>query len=357
MLRRFLFLVLAVAACNKPSVEVSKGDNATEYNHSALQQAVDKFVADGRTPQAYGELASTAFALRPGMDRAVGEEAELKLVVLAIAPVQAMSGRPIAEQIDALALTVWPTLLAPELEADEILRKRGEKSAELMPKPGEDAHAFMLRLCGGPLATECKQVVPEHQGAVISALAIRRATERARNAVGACMMCKSDPGWHDAVRKWEALDQLAAGWITDVERKADPDNWPIAGKASEADPGLPEAEINEIGEIVIGGAHYGADQRVDALKDLRNDQPAIALHLRPELSLAQVKGLLSDARKSGAKKIAVIARTPRYPWDRRIYWVADGVGTRAGLRPTDSLQLLLDAVDHVAGPGAIARVD
>ncbi|MBS1119454.1 MAG: hypothetical protein H6Q90_1682 [Deltaproteobacteria bacterium] len=357
MWRQSLLLVLAVAACNKAPIEVSRGDNSSDYNHAALQHAVDKFVAQGRTPKAYGELATTMLVLRPGMDRAVGEEAELRLVVFALGPVQAMSGKPMSEQIDALALTVWPTLLAPEIAADEIARKRPEKSLELYPKPGEDTRTFMLRLCDGPLAHQCQRIVPEHQGAVIAALAIRRATERTRNAVGACRMCATEPGWHESVRQWEALDLLAAGSIHDVERQADPDNWPTAGKASEADPGLPEAEINEIGQVVISGQRYSANRRVEALKDLRNDQPAIALHLRPELTLAQVKGVISDARKSGATKIAVIARSPRYPWDRRIYWVADGVGTRAGLRATDTLQLLLDAVDHVAGPGAIARVD
>ncbi len=66
---------------------------------------------------------------------------------------------------------------------------------------------------------------------------------------------------------------------------------------------------------------------------------------------------VADARKAGATRVAVIARSPQYPWDRKIYWIADGVGTRGGLRPTDRLQLLLHAVDAVAGPGTIARVD
>ena len=35
--------------------------------------------------------------------------------------------------------------------------------------------------------------------------------------------------WHEAVRAWEALDRMANSSINDVERRADPDNWPIAG--------------------------------------------------------------------------------------------------------------------------------
>ncbi len=357
MVFRSVFFALILAACKQAPIEVSHGDSTTDYNHAALQKAVDKFVADGRTAQAYGELAKTVSALRSGMDRAVGEEAELKLIVLALAPIEAAAGKPMPEQVKALALTVWPTLLAPEIVADDVLRRRGDKSADLLPQQTEDARSYMQRLCGGPLAGDCKAVVPEYQGSVIAALATRRATERARNAVADCMMCSTEPGWRDAVHKWEALDQLAAGWLPDVQRSADPANWPIAGNASEVDPGLPEADINATGEIVIAGQHYGADKRVEALRDLRGGETTIALHLRPELSLAQVKGVMTDARKAGAKKVAVIARTPRYPWERRIYWIADGVGTRPGLRQSDSLQLLLDAVDHVAGPGAVARVD
>jgi len=90
----------------------------------------------------------------------------------------------------------------------------------------------------------------------------------------------------------------------DIERKADP---------AVTDPGLPEAQINSTGEVVIAGRRSAARDRIEALRELRGDNRALALHLRPELSLAQVKGVLADARKSGANKIAVIARAPQYP--------------------------------------------
>ena len=356
MMRCFVVAAGLLIACGQDAISVSKSASA-DYNHGALMKAIDAFVTAGRTPQAYGELAHTVLALRTDMDRTVAQEAELKLIVLALGPVQANAAKPINDQIDTLALTVWPALLAPKIEADEILSKRDPKAAELLPKPDEDARAYLRRLCGGPLAGDCKQVVPEYQGAVVAALATRKATERARNAISDCVMCSAERGWHESVRAWESLDRIASTTIHDLERQADPDNWPIAGNASEGDPGLQEATVNETGEIVVGGQHYGAKERIAALRDLRGASETIALHLRPDLTLAQVKALLADARKSGAAKIAVIARQPHYPWERRVYWLADNAGTRAGLRPTDSLQLLLHAVDHLAGPGALARVD
>jgi len=356
MMFRGVVLLCVLAACGEEKIEVRQGDS-TDYNHGAVLAAVDKFVAGGRTPDAYAELSQTAFRLRGGMDRSVAREVELKLLVLALAPVQSVHAKSMSEQVDALALTVWPTLIAPVFEADGLLVKRDPRSAEMMPKPGEDPRTFLVRLCGGPLASDCKQVVPEQQGAAIAAIATRRATERVRNAIADCAMCSADPGWHEAVRAWEALDRTANSWINDLERRADPNNWPVAGGAAQVDPDLPEAEITEIGEILIAGQRYAAGQRISALRDLRGNNTAIALHLRPEMSLAQVRALLGDARKSGATRVAVVARAPQYPWDRKVYWIADGVGPHTGLRPTDSLQLLLHAVDAVAGPGTIARVD
>jgi hypothetical protein len=188
--------------------------------------------------------------------------------------------------------------------------------------------------------------------------------ERVRNAVASCVMCAAEPGWHEAVRQWEALDRIAAANAHDVERKADPDNWPIAGDAAETGTAMTdptalwrEAEINSIGEVVIGGQRYTGTERIGALRDLRSDSETIALHLRPDMTLAQVKGILSDAKKSGAQKVAVVARASQYPWERKVYWLSDSGQTRVQLRPTDSLQLLLHTLDHVAGPGTIARVD
>ncbi|MEJ7599154.1 MAG: hypothetical protein WKG01_14695 [Kofleriaceae bacterium] len=349
--------LLALVACSQEEIGITR-DESADYNLGELTEAVDKFVAAGKTPAAFGVLAKRTMELREGMDRSVAEEAELKLIVLALAPIAQVKDMPLAAQVDALALTVWPTLLSPEVEADAILFKRDPDSAILMPGTGESAVEYLRRLCGTPLAGDCKQVVPEYQGAVISALATRRATERARNAVSACMMCAAEAGWHEAVRQWEDLDRQVTSWISEVERKADPANWPTAGAAGIADPGLPEAQISDTGQVVVDGQRHSAPGRIDALREVRGEGTTLALHLRPDLSLAQVKGVLSDARKAGAKKIAVIARAPHYPWDRKVYWLAENAGQRAvSLRPTDSLQLLLHTVDHVATPGAVARVN
>ena len=140
MVARVLALALVLAAaCSQERVGVSKGDPNSDYNQHALQAAIDEFVANGRTAQAYGDLAKTVMKLRSGMDRTVGDEAELKLIVLALQPVQAAQSKPMAEQVETLALTVWPALLAPAIKADAVMIKRDPSAALLLPQGGEDA--------------------------------------------------------------------------------------------------------------------------------------------------------------------------------------------------------------------------
>jgi hypothetical protein len=351
-------VVVAIAACACGSEPIKSSPKTSDYNHGALVAAVDKFVAANRTAPAFGELARAVTALRPGMDRAVAEEAERKLLVLALAPMQAYSNKPMREQIDALATIVWPFLLAPAIEADAILSVRDPHAAEYAPKPGEDSTAYLLRVCEGPLHADCKRIVPELQGAIVDAVAIRHGVERVRNAVGDCLECEGDPGWRQAVTGWETLDRDAAEWVIDVERRGDPGNWPIAGNASDDDPTLPEAEVSPRGDLVIDNHSYGPNQqRIAVLRELRGSSDLVALHFHPDISLAQARAMLADARKAGCARVAAIAREPVYPWRRRAYWIADGSGLRVALRPSDSLQLLVHAVDEVAGPGTIVRVD
>ncbi len=350
-------VVLFAAACGRDTIAVNP-NASDDYQHASLMKAVDKFVAAGRTPDAFAELSQAVVSLRPQMDRTVAREAELKLVTLAIHPVQAAQGKPLREKIDALALTVWPTLISPAIAADKLLDVKDPKAPELVPKPQEDPDEYLVRLCGGPLARECKKVVPEMQGYIIESIALRRGMERARNAVTECLACRDDDAWKQTVRAWEKLDREAAENIADLERRADPDNWPVAGPAADDDPDLPEAELSTRGDLIVGGHSYGPNkQRIQVLEELRGNGEVLALHFHPETTLAQARAVLVDARKAGAKRVAVIAREPFYPYRRKAYWVADGYGLRANLRPTDSLQLLLHAIDEVAGPGTVARVD
>ena len=82
-------------------------------------------------------------------------------------------------------------------------------------------------------------------------------------------------------------------------------------------------------------------------------------HKARKLGAEYVEGLLGPAARKTVEPMVRATRggAPARAHERRIYWVAEGAGVDTDLRPTDSLQLLLHTMDHIAGPGAIARVD
>ncbi len=389
MIRAFLAIAAStMVACDQEQIRVEPLSPGNDQQ-ARLIAAVDAFVAANRTPAAYATLSGAITALRPSMDATLARDAERRLLVLGLAPVKFVVDRPMAQQVAALALTVWPTLLAPPIEADALYNIRDPKALQIPPTPGEDPQQYLLRLCLGPLTNDCRRIVPELQGHVVAAVAVRRATERIRTAIADCLECSgestdsiassqsstgptgyprksptrseagtSDSAWRSAVKGWEALDTRLAAELPKISRRADPDNWPKAGAAAEEDPDVPEAELRPHGELVVDGRAYGPNrQRIAVLRDLRGKSNVIALHIRPDATLEQVRAVLVDARKAGCAHVAVVAREPEYPYRRRAYYVAAGYGLRANLRPTDSLQLLLHAVDEVAGPGTVARVD
>ena len=347
-----LLLALLTGACGRDSVHVTRDE---DYNHAKLVAAVDDFVRTARTPSGYAELAKTVETLRPSMDRTVAREAELRMMVLALAPVQATQAKSIGARVEALALTVWPTLLAPPIVAGSSVAARDPDASELAPKPGERSDAYVLRLCSAPLAAVCGRVVPEFQAQVIESVALHRAAERARSAVEECSTC-TDPAWHQAMLAWESVDRDVSTSSLGIKSEADPDNWPIAGIAAVDDPGVPGADMTR-DELIVAGNHYGAGKRrIDALRNLRDDSDTIAVHFLPDTTLAEVRAVVIDAHKAGCTRVAVIARVPSYPYQRKAYWVADGVGLRVDVHPNDSLQSLLVAIDKLGGVGTLARI-
>lgn len=347
-------LAAACAACAQEPVRVENRASA-DYGREQLHQAIAAFVKAGRSPAAYAVLAARVRDLLPTMDKAVADEAELKLTVLALAPTQAVKDRPMAEQVAALATLVWPTAFADRLRPPALSRGAIRNQAELLPAEGEQAAAYILRMCGGPLGQVCRDVVPEQHGALLAAHAVHRFNERTRSAVSDCLMCGSDPAWRAAVRGWEDLDTANNTWIRDVEKEGAPGNWPVAGAGSEPDVELPEVALSVLGEILIAQQPVASSQVPRALRALLDHRKELALHARPEITLARLRELASQLHAAGAVTIALVAREPRYPWQRRIYRVALGQGRRVDVRANDTLQVVLRQIDP-QGPG-LTRLD
>src|SRR6478735_9222269 len=128
---RFAWLVFLLVACSPaapPPAVVASPEVTQIANH------INRYVAAGRTPTAFGDLANELAGPRAGLDPTVATDAELRLLALALPFAEEGRDRPIGDQIGRLALPVWAVLL------------------ELPPAPTETATAFFARLCAGPLA-------------------------------------------------------------------------------------------------------------------------------------------------------------------------------------------------------------
>ena len=244
-------------------------------------QAVDKFVAAGTTPAAYAELARTVRRCAPAWTRPSPTRPSCKH-----GRARARAGAVGARQADRRSRSRRSRSPCgrrcsrrgsrPTRCCKSAIRKR----PQLAPHAGRGSARLPRASVRQPARRRAASTSsPSCKGSVVEALAIRRATERVRNAVSDVPDVQrraADPAGTHAVVGWEALDRGAPNtWITDVTRRADPDNWPIAGGAADDDPALPEAEVTARGDIVVGGHSYGPERAAD------RRAPRSARHRRP----------------------------------------------------------------------------
>jgi hypothetical protein len=318
--------LVAAAGCGDPPIEVRTSDDS-DYNRTELLEAVHRFVAAGRTPEAYGAFAREAERLRPGMDDAVADLAELELVALAAAPIEMMRDRPYGEQTDRLAPTVWPVALTPTFRARPPDGWRDPDEALAVLREGESTPAYIRRLCDGRYAVDCRQIVPEWQGPMLGTEAISRLTRRARAAIANCEECL--PGeWREALSRWEVLDREAALERATIEELGDRARWPSAGPGAGPWSGGAEptpivtVEIVANGDWIVDGRPLDPTRRVEVLRDRRADTPAtIGVHVDPGASITIVDQVLPVASAAGYRELAIQARSDVYPWTLRAYRV------------------------------------
>ena len=350
-------LVLAGAACpgcGDDPIDVQQGAGGeADYNRGELNDAVGRFVTAGRTVEAYGALAREVAALRPGMDETVADLAELQLVVLALAPVEAARTRPVAEQTAQLATTVWPVALAPAIEVLAADGWRDPSEAPVALAPGETAEGYVRRLCDSAYAVECRHVAPEWQGAILGSEAIARMTQRARTAVANCEEC-TDAAWKSAVGRWEVLDRAASTDRRRFEELGATARWPVAGTGAVDWPTVALVEIEPDGDWMLDGTAIDPRRRGDVLRELRGGTRALGVHVVPGARLEALENALAIAGAAGYAEIALQAREPVYPWTMRAYLLPTKRKRERLGRVTDTVQVYLRAVDAQASGGGAA---
>jgi hypothetical protein len=354
--RRNLFVAVAAAisvGCGQDSISVSVKPGA-DYNRGKLMASIDRFVASGKTADGFATLVKEVETLRPGMDESVADEAELKLVILALVPVErALTGN--AEDPAHLATRVWPFALRPTFSASSPSDPDQRRTIELWPLPSEDPASYVVRICGGILALRCGSVVPEYQLPVVTVHAVTELTRRARNAVTSCIRCESEPAWAQAVARWEQLEQKHSAQLFALESAGAVDNWPAAGAASIPWTPIPVVALEEDGDILVDGQACAPGDRSRVLRELAKDG-AIGVHAPSELTVGPLRRFLQAARSAGLSRVLLVARADAYPWTRMLYSLGVGNGIPVVARDVDTVQVLVRTIDGGSRAGQTVRL-
>jgi hypothetical protein len=324
-------LATAPAACDDGGMRVLQRD---EHDPEFLLAAVVGEIAGSEpSPQTYRDLALAIDALRPLPDRDIEARAERKLVFLALPPLAARSDDPLADQVEALATTVWPTALGVE------------------PHEDEDPSAFLERACGDALARECKYVVPAYRSLVVSELVWRRFKHRAHSAFAACRECDEDPSFERALAAFDEHQTAIGSRRASVGDRIHPRRWPRAADHGRAWPtDAPLLVMLPDGRSQFRDADVAHGGWRDAIAEGRESADVLGVHLLPTADVALLRDILRYAARAGYRDVALAAIAPEYPFERRAYLLAAQQRERAvsvRVRDVDTIQVLVQAMGAV----------
>lgn len=339
-MRALAVLVLSAAAaaatggCKQKRIAVAEesSDTTGDYGRLELEKAVAAFQKQVTSPQAYRTIALEVQRLDPVFNQPVRDIAERHLAFLALEPMAAQIDKPPEAQIDALALTVWPTAFNVE------------------PNAGETARAYLERVCSGALATECKYVVPERWATVLSAMVWRRMKMRAREAYSQCRLCKQDGTYPAMLEKFDQHDNRMQAERSKLGDRADRDAWPEAGSNMIAWSGAPLLDL-VADPFEWTGEEFDGDWQ-DRIKSRPKGADVLGLHVRPRTEVRHVRAVVAAAARAGYRTVALQVRAKTYPYalgEYRIAAARGGRGESVDIRDVDTVQILARALDAAAG--------
>jgi hypothetical protein len=336
-------VALLGSVCKRERIEVRDLEGSHGYGHKELLAAVERFAATERTPADYRALAVEVERLTPQFNALVAGEASRNLAFLALEPLDAHFDAPPAQQLEALALTVWPTAFG------------------VSPAPDEDAWTYSERLCAGPLSEQCKQIVPEHRGLVLSQLVWGHFKERARSALHECKACDGDPRYPESLARFEQRETELGARAGKITRRAHPKHWPIAGANAAPWSRPPVVTVRDDGTARLDAQpdnqsearELPAGDWSQVLAQARADSDTLGVWIGPNGDLGRLRHLGKAARSAGFRHIAIQARAPHYPYELREYRVALARRTTLPLRDGASVQLLISALDNGLGSSPV----
>lgn len=325
---------ISVLGCEKKAIEVTQNGENRVYGRGDLLAAVEDFARSDRSPEKYRVMAAKIEALEPRFDDIVRAEAERHLVVLALTPMEAHFQKPPEERQRILGTTVWPTAIG------------------VPPKSDEKPAVYAERMCGGPLALECQDVVPEYRAPTLSAVIWERLYQRARHSIQSCDECSTQPRYQDVLDKYVRFQRASAKQASSAKDRGKPSRWPLAG-----DNALPWSNPPLL-ELSDGGAHKFAGSAIEpgdwtpVLTAAHQDHEILGVFVKASARVADLRSVLAEAHKAGFEQVALQVRERGYPYPLAEYRLATTPGEQTvRIRDIDTIQILVQALDVRAENG------
>lgn len=325
----------AIVACESKRISLvaETDDEGADFGRTALSNAIVALSEKPRDPGAYRILAQRIEEIRPLFNRQVEKEAELRLSVLAVAPLKSGLMAPFPEQMQRFATTVWPSVLRFPTEQ------------------GEDVDAYVLRLCTTELALTCNNVVPEYWPVILNARVWRMLKSQVDVAYDRCQWCEDDPSFPDIMDNIRQAHLRLEQEAHDGQDKGQPSSWPMAGaNASDLGTELIVA-FGTDGLVRVSGEKVPDGDWRATIATARAKEELLGVHIRPERMVSELLEFLADAKQAGFSRVALVARNRRFPYQAKQYELRSQTTSFRDLRVqrSDSVQVLVQALDRRAG--------
>lgn len=324
-------VMLLVAACESKRIGLvaETDDEGADFGRTALANAIVKLSERPQDASAYAAFAARIEEIRPVFNREVARQAELRLSVLAVAPLRAGLSQSHEEQMQQFATAVWPSVLQFPVE------------------PGETVASYVLRLCSSKLALTCNNVVPEYWPVILNAQVWRTLKSRVDVAYDRCQWCEDDPSFRgimdsirDAHLRLEEAAQVA-------QEEGQPRDWPKAGRhASELSSDL-IVTFGADGLVRVRGENVEGGNWRQTIADARASEDLVALHFRPERMVSELLRVLGDLKAAGFQRVALVVRENSFPYQPKQYELRAQKKSYLdlGVHDSDSIQVLVQSLD------------
>jgi hypothetical protein len=331
-------MVLALAALavasgcdsSRTPMVAETDDIAADFGRSALIEAVVILSKSPKSPEAFLTFTKRVDELTPFFSRAMKREAELRVCVLAIGPLQANFDAPPVEQMENLGVTVWPAVL------------------QIPVQEGETSSDYVARLCEGELAVECHNVVPEFWPFILNARVWRTLKSRINVAYDRCQWCADDPDFGKILETSRTSHQIVESLAKDARAVGNPRHWPTAGKFASPKSSNVALSFAKEGWVTVQNRRPEDGDWRSALVKVRQDGARISIHVTPEKEVQTLLDVIVEARAAGFKEATLATRKRPFPYELMEYSIrVDRVSFQdLGVRPSDTVQVLVQALDY-----------